>query len=88
MTKNIEITLLETRDFASENHPTVERLQEADSRAHARRPRIYWKNWDDLIGNVSDADLARQIGCDRSTVTFRRNKIGIAPYPLVRRKAG
>lgn len=86
--KNIEVILEKAGEFEHVNRLNSRGRLLPDNRKGAQKPRIHWKVWDDLIGNISDADLARRIGCDRSTVTVRRNKIGIPAHPLVRRKAG
>lgn len=87
MMKNIEVISGVNAGFEHDRLSGGGRRQTSGDRKDGRRPRIHWKIWDDLIGNVTDADLARQIGCDRSTVTVRRNKIGIPPCPMVRSKA-
>jgi hypothetical protein len=50
----------------------------------AKEPRIWTRKEDLLLGSAPDKELAKMLGRDRSTVTARRIKLGIArhrPYP-------
>lgn len=42
--------------------------------------RIVWGQWDHRLGQESDGDLARQIGCDLASVRKRREKLLIPKY--------
>jgi hypothetical protein len=41
------------------------------------KPPIDWGKWDSLLGTMSDAKLAREVGCSTLTVLRRRQKKGI-----------
>lgn len=43
-----------------------------------RKPKFDWKAWDSLLGVVSDASLAKTMGCTTAFVWQRRKKLGIA----------
>jgi hypothetical protein len=39
--------------------------------------RIDWTSWDHLLGQLTDPELARRIGCSQSAVMARRQKLGL-----------
>jgi hypothetical protein len=44
--------------------------------------RLSWTpELDALLGKVSDSDIAQQLGCDRKSVAYRREKLGISRCP-------
>lgn len=42
--------------------------------------KIRWAQWDDLLGTMSDQDLADEIGCNINSVYLRRQKLGVEAH--------
>jgi len=83
-----KVTILETCDVAISSererywhdHYSNELSLLNDKRVGAGNPgigRIDWTEYDFLLGKMTDIALADEIGCERRTVTYRRQVLGI-----------
>jgi hypothetical protein len=45
-----------------------------------KKHKVNWSIWDKYLGQNSDQELADKIGCDQTSVTYRREQLKIPPY--------
>jgi hypothetical protein len=47
---------------------------------------IEWDKYDEFLGKISDADIARKIGCSPRTIHNRRVELNIEPFVQIKKK--
>jgi hypothetical protein len=45
-----------------------------------KEAKVDWSRWDNYLGTMPDAELARRVGCNRRAVLNRRKALEIEPY--------
>jgi len=64
--------------LGAQSHESL--LIEVEPDGRTNHQRIDWRRWDQHLGRISDADLARRIGCTVPAVLYRRRNLGVASF--------